>query len=280
MTGHARPLPLLRSDCARCVGLCCVALPFRASADFAFDKDAGEPCRHLGDDFGCGVHDRLRARGLKGCTVFECFGAGQRVSQETLTDADWRTDPALAQRVFAAFGVVRQLHQLLWYLGQALEQPELDGDLTAAVRQAAEGTERMARADPEQLSSLDVAGHRRDVHDLLTRVSRQLRQATRHGGSSRRPGGLRAGADLMGADLRRKDLRGADLAGAYLIAADLRGADLRLADLMGADVRDADLRGADLSGALFVVQPQVNAAKGDRTTRLPPSLDRPSHWAG
>jgi hypothetical protein len=278
MTAHA-PLRLLRSDCSRCVGLCCVALPFGASADFAFDKAAGEPCRHLGPDFGCGVHDRLRGLGFKGCTVFECFGAGQRVSQETFAEADWRADRALAQRVFAAFTVMRQLHQLLWYLREAQALPALDDELRRAVREVEERTERLASGNPDGLAALDVGAHRREVHDVLARASTAARSVAPQRQARRTPSGrLRPGADLMGADLRRHDLRGLDLTGAYLIAADLRGVDLHLTDLMGADLRDADLRGADLTRALFLTQPQVNAANGDRTTRLPSSLGRPSHW--
>ena len=67
----------LQADCARCFGLCCVALPFAASADFAVDKAAGSPCRNLRTDFGCGIHAELRQRGFNGCTVYDCFGAGQ-----------------------------------------------------------------------------------------------------------------------------------------------------------------------------------------------------------
>jgi uncharacterized protein YjbI with pentapeptide repeats len=63
-----------------------------------------------------------------------------------------------------------------------------------------------------------------------------------------------------------------------LIGADLSGADLRLADLIGADLRDADLSGADLTGAIFLVQAQLDAAKGDAGTRLSPSFTRPAHW--
>ncbi len=37
----------LKADCEKCFGLCCVALPFAASADFAFDKQAGSPCINL-----------------------------------------------------------------------------------------------------------------------------------------------------------------------------------------------------------------------------------------
>jgi uncharacterized protein YjbI with pentapeptide repeats len=86
------------------------------------------------------------------------------------------------------------------------------------------------------------------------------------------------GADLIGANLRGADLSGASLRGAYLIGADLCGADLRMADLIGADLRGADLSGADLTGSVFLVQAQIDAAKGDLNTRLPPSITRPAHW--
>jgi hypothetical protein len=37
--------PLL-GDCSRCIGLCCVSLAFDRGPRFAFDKRAGEACRH------------------------------------------------------------------------------------------------------------------------------------------------------------------------------------------------------------------------------------------
>lgn len=117
-----------------------------------------------------------------------------------------------------------------------------------------------------------MAARREAVNPLLLRTSELVRAQAPGKKKNRR------GADLSGARLKGADLRGADLRGAYLIAADLRGADLRLADLIGADLRDTDLRGADLTGSLFLVQTQVNAAKGDAATRLPPGLDRPAHW--
>jgi hypothetical protein len=80
----------LKADCANCFGLCCVALQFTASSDFAFDKAAAEPCRNLLADFGCSIHPQLRQRGMKGCTVYECFGAGQRVAQQTYAGQSWR----------------------------------------------------------------------------------------------------------------------------------------------------------------------------------------------
>jgi uncharacterized protein YjbI with pentapeptide repeats len=49
-------------------------------------------------------------------------------------------------------------------------------------------------------------------------------------------------------------------------------------DLLGADLRDARLEGADLSAALYLTQPQLNAARGSRSTRLPADLVQPPHW--
>ena len=83
---------------------------FAASADFAIDKPAGDPCPNLRADFRCGIHTELRDRGFPGCTVYDCFGAGQQIAQETFGGRDWRTHPELAAAMFASFGVMRELH--------------------------------------------------------------------------------------------------------------------------------------------------------------------------
>lgn len=255
----------LQADCARCVGLCCVAPAFTRSTDFAIDKPAGTPCRHLAVDFRCGIHDRLRSKGFPGCTVFDCFGAGQQVAQVTFGGQDWRSTPDLAPRMFAAFDVMRQLHELLWYLAEARDRcAALRAELTAAFRE----TERLTELDADGLRSLDVAGHRRSVNEVLVRASESLR--TGLGGRNLR------GVDLAGRRVTR--LRGANLRGALLIGADLRDADLTLADVTGADLRGADLGGARLGDALFLTQAQVDAARGDERTVLPAGRSRPRHW--
>ncbi|MFI2708048.1 pentapeptide repeat-containing protein, partial [Nocardioides sp. CER28] len=124
----------LGADCARCFGLCCVALAFARSADFPVDKAAGEPCVHLDDADACGIHGELRQRGFKGCTVFDCFGAGQKVSRHTFGGRSWRDDPADGARMFQVFPIVRRLHELLWYLDGAIALTG-DGDGADALRQ-------------------------------------------------------------------------------------------------------------------------------------------------
>ncbi|MYY81905.1 MULTISPECIES: pentapeptide repeat-containing protein [unclassified Streptomyces] len=278
----------LRADCGSCSGLCCVALTFSKSSDFPVNKDAGKPCGNLAEDFRCGIHRDLRDKGYRGCTVFDCFGAGQRVSQGTFEGRDWRRDPATARQMFEVFPLMRQIHELLWYLTEALTHPQTR-PIAADLKRVLAETERLAQGSPDAVAGTDVAAHRQVVNLLLLRTSELVRAEHRgQGGAKGGKGGKggrggkkrdRRGADLIGARLKGADLKGVDLRGAYLIGADLRDADLRAADLIGVDFRDADLRGADLTGALFLTQSQVNAAKGDERTKLPDALHRPGHWS-
>jgi Pentapeptide repeats (8 copies) len=252
----------LRADCGRCFALCCVALPFARSADFAIDKPAGEPCPHL-DGYRCGIHDSLRSSGFRGCTVFDCLGAGQQVAQVTFGGRH----PGDPRQLHAVFGVMRQLHELLWYLTEAVELQPGQDDVEASLRE----TERLTRLPAEALEQYDVTAHRQRVAQLLRRTS----ELARSGVPDRKD---HSGADLAGADLAKANLRGASLRSALLIGANLRGADLRLADLIGADLRDANLSDGDLTGAIFVTQPQLAAARGNSRTSIPAALVRPPHW--
>jgi uncharacterized protein YjbI with pentapeptide repeats len=262
---------VLRADCGRCFGLCCVAPAFSASADFAIDKPAGQPCPHL-RAFRCAIHDDLRRHGFPGCAVYDCFGAGQQVSQVTFAGRDWRQDPQAATQMFAVFAIMRQLHELLWYLAAALELAParaVHGELRRALRATGAMTGRPAEA----LLDLDIHAHREQVNAVLLRASELVR--------AQLPGSKVdcRGADLTGASLADADLAGASLRGARLIGADLTRADLSLADLTGADLRAASLRGADLASSLFLTQSQLDAARGDASTKVPPSLTRPAQWS-
>jgi hypothetical protein len=239
----------LKADCARCAGLCCVAPAFARSADFAIDKPAGAACPHLRQDFRCGIHEHLDQRGFHGCVVFDCFGAGQHLTEGTYGGRDWHAEPGM----LALLPVMRQLHELLWYLTEALKLDaarRLHDRLRAAIAE----TVRLSEGTPDELRTLDLDAHRRRVNPLLQKASDLARA-----GAGRRPD--HRGANLIGRKLRRADLRGANLRGALLIGADLREADLRRADFTGADLRGADLRGADLTGALFLTEAQLRAAR-------------------
>ena len=255
----------LRADCSRCQALCCVALPFTRSTDFAVDKAAGEPCRNLAVDHGCRIHAELPERGFPGCVAFDCFGAGQQVSSVVFAGRSWHDDAVTAREVFDGFAVLRQVHEMRWLVADLLRRglPPQDA---VPLEQAGRQLRQVGYGDPAQVLATDPALLRAMVGPLLRAASAHLRAGT----SSRDL----SGRDLLGADLAGHDLRGADLSGALLVGADLREADLRLADLLGTDLRGADLRGADLTDAVCLTRPQVAATQTDRRTRLSKELAR------
>jgi hypothetical protein len=258
----------LRADCSRCAGLCCVVPAFVQSSDFAIDKPSGVACPNLAApvaaDFRCSIHADLRERGFRGCTVYDCFGAGQRVVQDHFGGRDWVGSAEERASMFATFEVVERLHELLWYLAEILERPGV-----APLRSELEGLrDSVDRAATEPVG-VDVVRFQARADVLLGEASALVR----------RPAGpdLR-GHDLVGLDLRERDLVAANLRGTLLLGADLRDADLGDADVLGADLRGADVSGADLRTALFLTQFQVNAARGDARTEIPDLLARPNHW--
>lgn len=238
---------VLEADCASCVGLCCVAPAFAKSSDFAIDKAAGKPCPNLGGDFRCGIHERLEEKGFRGCVVFDCFGAGQRITQETFKGRDWKSTPGM----LGLLHVVRQLHELMWLLTEGLKLEKAER-VHPEMREALAQIDHLAGGTPEQLKALDVERQRRKVNPLLQTASHLARAGT--------PRKDYRGANLIGRKMRGADLRGASFRGAVLIGADLRDADLRLADFTGADLRGTDLRGAKLTDVLFLTASQLRSA--------------------
>jgi hypothetical protein len=241
------PTPLeLVPDCSRCFALCCVLLPYRQDAGFGADKPGGVPCHHLDSDDRCTIHADLRERGWSGCAVFDCFGAGQHVSQVTYGGTSWRHHGDRGEMA-AVLTVVRRVHEMLHHLAEvAVRAPD----------PAAEDLSRrllvLRDATPLELLTTDVEDLHEECGDLLAAASLRVR-------GEGRPDLSRL--DLAGQDLRGRELRGASLRGASLIGADLRGVDLGEADLLGADLRDTDLRGARVDDALFLTRPQLAAAR-------------------
>ena len=122
--------------------------------------------------------------------------------------------------MFAVFPVMRQLHELLWYLTDALTL-QAARSLHADLRRMATETEELTLLGPEDLHDPGRAvapepGQRAAAEDQRPRPRESPRQEKD-----------RRGEDLIGAKLRGADLRGVSLRGTLLIAADLRDADLR-----------------------------------------------------
>ena len=92
-----------RADCSRCCGLCCVVPDQTAQQGFAVDKPADTPCVHLTEKHRCAIYGNRTRLGYPACTTFECFGAGQWVSENLFGSADWKRSPKLAIEMFAAY---------------------------------------------------------------------------------------------------------------------------------------------------------------------------------
>lgn len=178
----------LRSDCSRCVGLCCVGLAFDRSPHFAFDKPAGERCPHLDVHCRCAVHAARRELGLSGCIAYDCLGAGQRVTELFgVSNAE-----ELAPSMLEAFRLLGELHEQLSLLREAERLP-----LTPRLRDRLEAlrTALEARSSSrEALFARDVAATRARVLTFLRelalfpRVVRALRERVRVNDAQRSAG--------------------------------------------------------------------------------------------
>jgi hypothetical protein len=165
----------LRGSCARCQGLCCVSLAFDRSEWFAFDKPASTPCPHLLPSNRCRQHAQLEATGNGGCASYDCYGAGQRVTEELFPGIAWRREPEQQSAIFTAFLRLRDVHELRLLLREAarLSLPE-------ATR--AEGQVLLSQLEPAggftatTLAALDVEALRFDVRVYLRGLEPHLHE--------------------------------------------------------------------------------------------------------
>jgi uncharacterized protein YjbI with pentapeptide repeats len=269
----------LTADCSKCFGLCCTALHIIASSDFPMNKSAGTPCKNLQSDYSCHIHGQLREKEYKGCTVFDCLGAGQVVSQVTFKGKSWRNNPETGEKMFQVFPIMEQIHEMLAYTAEALSY-DIPSGLYDELSQKVKELQDLTRWSADELLSFDLVMYRFSLNELLTASSDFIRENTiaTLSVTKRDKGFDHSRADWMGKKLTNKDLRATDFRRTLLIAADMRNADLRAANFIGADLRDADLSGADISTSMFLTQMQINSAKGDGNTKLPDYIQRPSHW--
>jgi hypothetical protein len=142
-----------------------VAPPFDAAQGFGHDKPAHEPCRHLEPDFRCRIHGQLAQNGYPGCAGFDCFGAGQRVTQEFFGGANWSQSPDIAAGMFECYEGLRPLHELMALATLAMDRTQ-DEALRLELRDAVAGID----AQCSRQSRPDVAQLRRSTLDLMRRA--------------------------------------------------------------------------------------------------------------
>jgi hypothetical protein len=140
-----------------------VVHPFDADQGFGFDKPAREPCRHLQSDSRCAIHAQLMAQGFAGCVSFDCYGAGQRVTQQ-FGGRSWRESPELATQMFAVYDRQRALHEMQAMTHLAMARA--DGTHLQSLQELLARLEQLCDID----APIDTAAFRRQVQQQIRAV--------------------------------------------------------------------------------------------------------------
>ena len=145
----------LRAYCSKCCGLCCVVPHFLAVQGFRVDKPAETPCHHLSSANRCSIHASRELHGYAACQGFDCFGAGQWITQHLFRGASWTDAPDLARQMFEAYRHWSPRFEAAAMLEAALPHIRADARCAIVTRMRAlteiASAEVLAPADARQL---------------------------------------------------------------------------------------------------------------------------------
>lgn len=260
----------MKADCSKCSGLCCTALFFSKSDGFPEDKADGKPCVNLTNQYKCKIHRELEKKGMRGCIGYDCFGAGQYVTQVIYQGKTWREIPSQAKEIFRVFVIVFRLHQMRYFLFETMRLIPAK-ELMDNIQNMIIKNEEMCNEKPENIVKVDIETYQNEVNYLLKQVCSLLNTYLGIGN-------LKNGSTFLGRNFKGKDMSGYDFNMQLLIASNFAGCCFSGATFLGTDTRDADFSDADLRDAIFLSQGQINAAKGNRRTKIPKQIDYPVTW--
>ena len=256
----------LRIDCNNCSGLCCVALYCAKTDGFPENKNAGIPCKYLNSDFQCEIHSKLIDMNMRGCLAYDCFGAGQKVTQDLFPNTTWKSDQEKSKIIFEVFLRVFQLHQMEWYLLESLTLVK-DKNLSDNIEQLILKIEHVLEQSYENVLDFEITSFRLEVNPILKLISRQYAKTNQLNGK-----------DMIGKNFKMTNLDGKDFSMSLLIAANFEGCSLNYTNFLGADLRDTNFKNTDLSSCLYLTQIQINSSVGNKNTILPKNLIHPISW--
>ena len=263
-------LQSLKSDCTKCSGLCCTALFFSKIDGFPENKQAGKACFNLQENFQCKIHEELEKRKMKGCIGYDCFGAGQQVTQSVYFGQTWQNSPGQAKEIFEVYIAMFKLYQIRYFLLESLAIIPAKM-LRNNIKLLIEENEIICNSKPQDIMIFDIEKYRNRANIFLKQVC-SLLQKSLNCENKKCP------SNFLEKNFENKDFRGLDLSTKLLIAANFNNCVFDGTIFLGADVRNADFSNADLRDAVFLSQAQINSAKGNRNTKLPQYLDYPFTW--
>lgn len=260
----------LKVDCKRCSGLCCTALFFSKMDGFPEDKVAGKPCIKLQRDYRCKIHHELEKRNMKGCIGYDCFGAGQHVTQFIYKGETWQSSKEQSTQIFDVFIKIFQLYQIRYFLEESMtivSAKQLWSDIEKLLYE----NKILCELTPQEIINIDVDSYRNKVNKLLKKVCESISKCFNHKNH-------KGSTDYLGRSFKDRNMSGVDLSMKLLIAANFDSCIFDGTVFLGADTRDTNFSNSDLREAVFLTQGQINAAKGNRNTKLPQYLDYPVTW--
>lgn len=263
-------LQSLKTNCSQCSGLCCTALFFSEMDGFPENKQAGKPCLNLQKNFRCKIHGELEKRKMKGCIGYDCFGAGQQVTQSIYSGKTWQNTPGQAKEIFDVYIAVFQLYQIRYFLLEAMAILPAKV-LRNNIKPLIEENEIICNSKPQDIVKFNIENHRSKANVFLKQVCNLLQKSLCCRNT-------KCPSDFLGKNFENKDFSGLDFSTKLLIAANFNNCVFTGTIFLGADTRDADFSNVDLRDAVFLSQGQVNSAKGNRNTKLPQYLDYPFAW--
>jgi len=267
---NEKRLKEFKIDCSQCSGLCCTALFFSKTDGFPENKIAGKPCSKLMDNYSCNIHHELEMRKMKGCMGYDCFGAGQYVTQNIYKGDTWKTLKDKSREIFDVFTMVFQLYQIRYFLEEArtiITAKELWSDIESLINE----NEELCNSTAENIVEIDIEKYRNKVNILLREVCNSITMCFEKSNN-------KVATDLFGRNFKNRNMSGLDLSMKLLIATNFDGCKLDGTIFLGADTRDTNFSNADLREAVFLTQQQINSSKGNRNTKLPKHLDYPITW--
>ena len=152
-----------RADCSRCCGLCCVVPDQLAVQGFRVDKAAETPCAHLNALHRCSIHATRHMHGYPACQGFDCFGAGQWITQHLFKGAAWTHSPDLAGEMFLAYRHWAPRFEAAALIEAALPHVRDDARRSLVARM----TELTTAEAAGQLNPTDAARLRRETLALI-----------------------------------------------------------------------------------------------------------------
>lgn len=263
-------LEQFKIDCSKCSGLCCTALFFSKIDGFPENKSAGKPCIKLQHNYRCMIHHELEKRNMKGCIGYDCFGAGQHVTQHIYKGETWQTAQEKSKEIFEVFVVIFQLYQIRYFLEESktiIPAKELWSDIQNLINE----NEVLCNSDPQTILEIDYENYRDSINIILKQVCNSIIKCYKKS-ANKMP------KEFFGKSFNRIDMSGIDLSMKLLIAANFDGCTFDGTIFLGADTRDTNFSNADLREAVFLTQGQINSARGNRNTKLPKHLDYPTTW--